>query len=521
MRVVTAEMMREIDRKTIEEKGIPGMTLMERAGMCIAQGLMAYLNEDSSVGRIAILVGPGNNGGDGWVCAKYLHAEGLDVEVFSAIDPNELNGDAKSAFETARDAGVKFSLCIDGEIDLDDFEIAIDALLGTGAKGEPRGAIGRMVEILSQSPGIEVFAVDNPTGVDSDTGMASDNVVVATETFSLGLPKLGQLRYPGSLFVGGLNVVDIGIPEDVYEGMTPNWRVDSTEELMALLPFRSANGHKGTFGKSAIIGGSAGMSGAVVMAAESCLRSGTGLVEMVIPEGILNVVETLFREAVSQPVQEVKSRKCLSVRALGDIIRLAGDCDSVAIGPGIGTHRETIDLIGRLLPKITVPVVLDADGLNCLAKLRNRDIQVKFGAPVVMTPHPGELSRLLDIPVDEILEQRYENMNEWAKILGADILVLKGAPTTIAGPETPIYINRTGNHGMATGGSGDVLTGIIAGFLAQGLSPMDSARLGVYIHGLAGDLASAELGHRGMIAGDIIDCVPEAILDLELFSELT
>lgn len=520
MRVVTSEMMREIDRRAIFEHGIPGIVLMERAGSGIAMRAMALIEEFEAIERTVVLTGAGNNGGDGWVCAKIMHAEGYYVEVFSAIDPDALKGDAKTAFESSRDAGVKFRICLDGEIELGDDDLVIDALLGTGAKGEPHGAIGRMVE-LAMECGAEIIAVDNPTGVDADTGEVSQRAIFATETLSLGLPKLGQFQFPGSLFGGELSVVDIGIPEDVYENMTPDWRVDSTGDLKALLPFRPGDGHKGTFGKCSIIAGSAGMSGAVVMAAESCLRSGVGLAEMVVPEGIVDVVDVLFREAVSRPVQQVKSKRCLSARALGEILRLIEDSDSAAVGPGIGTHRETVDLVARLLPKISCPMLIDADGLNCIAKLQKRGVDVVFGAPAILTPHPAELARLLDVEVSEVISNRFTKINDWARELGADVLVLKGAPTVIAGPDTPIYINRTGNNGMATGGSGDVLTGLISGLLAQGLSAMDSARLGVYIHGFAGDLASAELGARGMIAGDIIDCIPEALLDLELYEDNT
>ncbi len=518
MRVVTSEMMREIDRITIDERGIPGMILMNSAGMGVAQLALDYISDDEDL-RIIILVGPGNNGGDGWVAARYLAQANCDVFVASAVDPKNLKGDARTAYEQADEAGIEHGISPEGNIDLDGFDLAIDALLGTGAKGAPRGGIGEMVSRTIES-GIDVIAVDNPTGVDADTGEVPGDAILAIATATFGLPKLGQFQYPGKSYVGYLNVVDISIPPDVYKDMSPDWRVDSTEDLSNMLPPRYPNGHKGTFGKAAIIAGSPGMTGAVVMSAESCLRTGTGLVEIVVPEGIIDTVDILFREAVSRPVQQVKSKRCLSVRALGDILKIIEDCEAIAIGPGIGTHRETVDLVGRIVSKNTKPAVIDADGLNCIAKLRRRNIDIEFGGKTILTPHPGELSRLLDIPIEQVAEQRYKKINEWASQLGADILVLKGAPTTIAGPETPIYINRTGNSGMASGGSGDVLTGAITAFLAQGLSPLDSARLGVYIHSFAGDIATAALGARGMIAGDIIDCIPEALLDLELYIDL-
>lgn len=519
MRVVTSEMMRKIDRITIDERGVPGMQLMDNAGKGVAKLCLDYLTDEPEA-KILVMAGPGNNGGDGWVAARYLDQAGCDVFVTTSVNPDKLQGDAKSAYKKALEAGVEFEVKPDGDIELEGYNLVIDALLGTGARGAPRGGIGEMVKRTTES-GIDVIAVDNPTGVDADTGEVPGDAIFAVATATFGLPKLGHFRYPGRTYVGYLNVVDIGIPPDVYESMKPDFRIDSTAELNHLLPYRPPDSHKGTFGKAAIIAGSAGMTGAAVMAAESCLRVGTGLVEAVVPEGLLDTLDCLFREAVTRPVQQVKRKRCLSTRALGDILRLIEDCEAIAIGPGIGTHRETVDLLARLLAKNTKPTVIDADGLNCIAKLKKREIEVKFAGEVILTPHPGELSRLLNLSVDDIIEQRYEKMNSWAQELNVDILVLKGAPTTIAGPNTPVFINRTGNNGMATGGSGDVLTGAITGFLTQGLSPLDAARLGVYIHGLAGDLAAAELGARGIIAGDIIDCLPEALLDLELFPDFT
>jgi len=509
--------MRELDRATIEDCGVPGIELMEHAGAGVAQLATEYL-EDSVDSRVIVLAGPGNNGGDGWVTARLLAGKGIEAKVATTIPPEKLSGDAKTAFERARDAGIEYAIFPDGSITLDKFDLIIDALLGTGAKGAPRGAIAEMVD-RANAGRIDIIAVDIPTGVDADTGETPGCAIIATATATFGLPKLGQFRYPGKAHTGRLVVVDIGIPEDIIEATAPGWLVDTAENMHEFLPPHPGDGHKGTFGKTAIIAGSEGMTGAATMTAESCLRSGTGLVELLVPRGLVDTVETILRETVTRPLQQVNKHRCLSIRALGDILRLTKDCDAIALGPGIGMHRETVDLVGRLLPRLSAPTVIDADGLNCIAKLRKREIPVEFGVPIVMTPHPGELSRLLDVPVEEIIAARFDKMNEWATSLGVDVLVLKGAPTTIAGQEGPIYINRTGNHGMATGGSGDVLTGIIAGFLAQGLLQIDAARLGVYLHGFAGDLAAAQFGPRGIIAGDILDCVPEAILDLELFSK--
>lgn len=513
MRVVNAKTMREIDRIAIDEIGIPGMDLMHRAGEGLARITRKLLEEIDGGKNIAVLTGPGNNGGDGWTAARLLASADCGVVVYSSVDPDTLGGNARTAFEEAEAAGVKFHILPGGEIDLSGADVVIDSLLGTGAKGAPLGAIGEMVHRVLKS-GLPTIAADNPTGVDADSGeVFGGKAIRAVVTATFGLPKIGQMLFPAKDYIGELFIVDIGIPEKAILQASGeiDWRTDSTAELAALLPFRPGDGHKGTFGKAAILAGSEGMSGAAVMAAESALRCGTGLVEMVVPSGLTDTVEAIVREAVTRPVQQVAKHRCLSVRALGDIVRILSNADAAAIGPGIGTHRETVDLVARLLPKLPCPTVIDADGLNCISKLRGRNISTKFGNKVVITPHPGELAHLLNISIGEIVDNRFNNMNKWASEIGTDVLVLKGAPTTISCQTGPIYINKTGNNGMATGGSGDVLTGLIAGFLAQGLEPIDAARIGVYIHGLAGDIAASTLGRRGMIAGDIIDSMPEAI----------
>jgi len=513
MRVITTDTMRELDRTTIEDRGIPGIDLMNKAGAGVARATIEFLegNKDKNIG---ILTGPGNNGGDGWVAARILHAQGYPVKVFSAINPDKLTGDALTAFKDAKSSGIQYIIDVKGAISIDDIDLIIDALLGTGAKGEPRGAIGEMVKRVISSK-IPVIAVDNPTGVDSDTGEIYGIAINAEITTTFGLPKLGQFVYPGKKNVGRLMTVDIGIPENVILASEHKYEIDSTSTLANLLSVRPENGHKGTFGKCAIIAGSEGMCGAAVLAAESALRSGTGLVELVVPKSLVETVESLFREVVTRPVQEIKNKRCFSVRSMGDILRVIQDVDSIALGPGIGTHYETVELVSRLVNKIDIPMIIDADGLNCLAKAISKGNKIEFSAPVVMTPHPGELSRLINIGVDDILSNRFDGMHDWLSQLGIDTLLLKGASTTICSSDSPVFINRTGNDGMATGGSGDVLTGIIAGLIAQGVTPSNSTRLGAYIHGFAGDIAAAELGKRSMIAGDIIKYIPDAISYLE------
>ncbi|MCK5833761.1 NAD(P)H-hydrate dehydratase [bacterium] len=516
MNIVTIEIMRRIDRIAIDEMGISGIELMHNAGEGVARVTARIFNDMELDGTIVVFTGPGNNGGDGWVVARLLNREKYNVRVITTVNPDQLKGDARTAFEEANADNIDFELFDHLKIDYENIAFAVDALLGTGAKGAPRGEIANIVRALSEFK-IPTVAVDNPTGTDADTGQVEGLAVPAIATVSLCLPKIGQLLSPTREFVGELFVADIGIPDEaISKGRAGlDLRMNTPSEFGAMLPFRPSDGHKGTFGKVSIIAGSLGMTGAAALSAESALRSGSGLVELVVPEGIAKNIDSIVREVVTRPVAHVAKRGCLSVRALGEILTCIKSSDAIAFGPGIGTHRETIDLTSRLFQRITIPSVIDADGLNCIAKLKSRNIDIHFGSEVIITPHPGELSRLLDISIDEVSKGRFTMISDWARKLGVDVLVLKGSPTVIAEGEGPIFINQTGNDGMATGGSGDILTGIIAGFLAQGLKPLESARLGVFIHGLAGDMAEETLGRRAMIAGDILDSLPSALMALE------
>ncbi|HHS50740.1 MAG TPA: NAD(P)H-hydrate epimerase, partial [candidate division Zixibacteria bacterium] len=384
MHVVTSETMRRIDEIAIDEMGIPGIDLMHRAGEAIARISSGFYDDLACKGYIGIFAGPGNNGGDGWVCARLLKSKDYPVKVFSVVLPDNLTGDARTAFEEARDAGVDCRIVEAESIDISGMGMAIDALLGTGAKGTPRGAVGEIVRLLAMAE-LPIIAVDNPTGADADNGSVEGIAIPAIATVSLALPKLGQFLYPAREFVGQLFVADIGIPNEAISRASGDidYRVDTASDLAALLPFRAGDGHKGTFGKASIIAGSTGMTGAVALSAESALRSGAGLVEAVVPEGIVSIVDSLVLEIITRGVPQVAKHKCLSIRALGDIVRIANEADAIAFGPGIGTHRETVDLTARLLLRLIKPTVIDADALNCIAKLMRRDVPVKFGCPVV------------------------------------------------------------------------------------------------------------------------------------------
>jgi hydroxyethylthiazole kinase-like uncharacterized protein yjeF len=357
-----------------------------------------------------------------------------------------------------------------------------------------------------------VVAVDAPSGLDGATGAVSDPCIRADITVTFGLPKFGQAVYPGKESCGQLLVADIGFPDSVIEEEEIQLNLIMDDEAAALLPHRAPYSHKGDFGKLFVLAGSEGFTGAAAMTAEAGLRSGTGLVILGCPSGLNDILEEKLTEVMTKPLPQVKKRRCLALRGLGEVRDMVKWADAIAVGPGIGTYHETRDLIFRLLSKLDKPAVFDADALNNLAK--NMDYLKGHSAPLVISPHPGEMSRLTGKSIEQIEKNRIDIALEFADEFNL-VCILKGAPSVIAAPSGQAWINPTGNEGMATAGSGDVLTGLIGGFLAQGLMDIDAAVLGCYIHGAAGDLARDALGPRGMIAGDILHMVPEALAGLE------
>lgn len=510
MKIVTAKQMQAIDKITIEEHGIDGLTLMENAGLGIAEAIVQYIEGELEDFKVAILCGKGNNGGDGFVVGRYLSEWGSEVIFYLLGEKSDLKGDAKTNLERAEElelAVEEVSSVDDLEID-DDTDLIIDAIFGTGFHGDIRNPIDEIVDFISELD-IPIVSVDCPSGLNSSTGELSSSSVSAEFTATLALPKIGQVVYPGKQNVGHLEVIDIGIPDEVVESEDLRLNLIDAEYLTINLPFHPPDGHKGSRGKLFIIAGSEGMTGAACMTASSATRSGIGLCYLGLPKSINDICEIKLTETITRPLPEVGKKRCLALRGLGEFGQYLDDADACALGPGIGTHHETCELVKRLMKKINIPTVIDADGLNCFEADVNPLIEADF--PCVITPHPGELSRLIEIPTAEIASDRMRYAREAAEKLGK-IVLLKGAPTYIADPEGNIYLNPTGNIGMATGGSGDVLTGIIAALLTQGLDPLEAACCGAYLHGMAGDLARADLGSIGMTPADMIDFLPEAFL---------
>jgi len=511
MRVCKTDQMRLLDKLTIEKYKIPGEILMERAGRFVAIVADKVLKEIEGR-KTVVFVGKGNNGGDGFVAARYLQNLGYDVEIILLTDPDKLEGDALLNYKKIDTDKINCRKFDNSEIDAD---IIIDALLGTGISGAPRGDIAKAIDSINKSRenGSYIIAVDIPSGVNGDNGSADGVAVSADFTVTFGFAKLGQFLHPGRDLTGSLVIADIGLDNRAKSEIPIEYEFATIKEIAELLPNRRTDGHKGTFGKGLIIAGSAGMSGAAVMSGLSFLRSGAGLCYSAVPRSLVDVVDANAIEVVVLPMPEVRKKRCHTLRALGELHKYAKDVDAVAIGPGLGTHFETKDMVRRFLSKVQIPVVIDADGLNALAGEINDTIP-KITAPSVMTPHLGELSRLLEMSIEQIAEYKLKNAKYWAKLLFTT-LVIKGNPTIVADENEILHIIPIGNDGMATAGSGDVLTGLTTGFLAQGLKPFDAARVGTYIHGLAGEIASQKLTRRAMIATDILDAIPEAMLTLE------
>lgn len=507
MKLVTSETMRQIDREAIDGRGIPSEQLMENAGQGIAERILANLLPSAGSGSAAVFCGKGNNGGDGYVVARHLYRAGVDVSVYFLGPVEKLSTDAKLNFDRAAGMGLDLNEITSIE-DLPDFieqDVLVDAIFGTGFSGAPRGLAGEVIDYIAEQESL-IAAVDLPSGINADNGRFEGAVVPADYTFTLALPKFGLYLSPGRELAGEVEVVPIGIPDDVVPAFDLTIDLTTDAFVSDTLPVRKPDGHKGDFGRVLLVAGSTGMTGAAAMAAESALRAGCGLAKLACPRTVQPVLATMIPEATSHPLPDVAKKGALALRSLGEIKKLLEENDSLILGPGIGRHHETFELIRRLVAGLQIPAIIDADGLNALAG--HLEIIRECPAPLVLTPHPGEFKRLAGNSVPEDIHERAQVARQFAAEHDV-VLVLKGSPTLVAGPDGDCWLNSTGNDGMATGGSGDVLSGIIGTFLAQDMRPIDAAVCGVYVHGFAGDLAAEMLTPRAMIAGDLIEYLPQ------------
>ncbi len=509
MRVATAAEMREIDRRTIDEFGIPGSVLMERAGLAVA----GRVQELFPKGKVIVVAGGGNNGGDGIVAGRNLFNRGWNAKVLLLSRENRLSPDCLAQYRTARKMGVPVEFRT--EINSRDLHsaIVIDAIMGTGLSAEVKPAIAGIIDAINTS-GVRVVAVDIPSGISSDTGEVMGEAMRADYTVTFGLPKRGHFLHPGSAFSGRLFVEETGFPASLLLSDGIMVDITSAEDVSPLIPERPAYSHKGDYGHVFVLAGSRGKTGAALMTGRACLRAGAGLVTIGVPESLVEIFESAVTEEMVLPLPD-NGAGVLAERAYAAVMDfLNSTADVLALGPGLTRNHEITGLVRRTLLSSTVPMVIDADAINALA--RDREILKSIKAPAVLTPHPGEMARLLSSAGKraEVERDRIGTASRFAAENGLCV-VLKGAPTVIASPEGRTFINSTGNPGMATAGSGDVLTGILAGLMGQGLNPVEASLLGVHLHGAAADLAVSEKGLHSMIAGDLIEFLPTAFQQLD------
>lgn len=511
MKIVTADEMRNIDRQTIEDYGIPGMVLMERAGLAVASRVRALFPSKKAV----VLCGGGNNGGDGLVVARNLFNWGFKVLVIMTAKKEALSPDCAMQFQIVKKMGIRteFRSTLSGK-DIHS-SVVIDAVFGTGLARPVKGPVAGLFSFLNGADA-PVVAVDMPSGISSDTGEVLGEAVMADYTVTFGLPKMAHFLYPGAEYTGKLFVEDIGFPTCLLESDSLKASLIDRETASALIPARPANSFKGDYGHILVIAGSRGKTGAAMMCGHAALRSGSGLVTLGVPESLVQSFQCRVTEEMVLPLPD-DGNGMMSLKALDSILEFAADkIDVIAVGPGIGVSPATKSIVTELVLRSAVPMVIDADGLNSIsASSKNArgvtDLLQTAKSPIILTPHPGEMARLIYKPK---VTDRLGIPVSFAVDSGS-YLVLKGVPTTVAVPEGNIFINTTGNPGMATAGAGDVLTGIIASLLGQGLNPADASALGVFIHGMAGDKAAAMGGEYSLIASDLINALPASFMELQ------
>jgi NAD(P)H-hydrate epimerase len=518
MKILTAAEMREADRITSERFRVPSLQLMENAGTRVVEFLRG-VSPNLAKSKTVVLCGKGNNGGDGLVVARLLRKENAPATVYLFAEPDVLKGDAAANWRRWREARGDTHIVKDirewelARKDLSSAELVIDALLGTGLNGPVEGLLAQVIEDTNQLAGhARVVAVDMPSGLASDGADFGGPVIQAEFTVTFTAPKIGQLLSPRASCVGELRVVEIGTPQALLDD-DKNLRLHWLEpgEFRSLPLRRAPEANKGSYGHALIVSGSLGKTGAAVLTARGALRAGAGLVTVATPETVLPIVAAGAPELMTAPLPATDTGST-SLRSLeyGRFTELLNGKNVLAVGPGLSTHPETQQFIRAILADCTLPIILDADGLNAFAG-RSDELAKRKRAPLAVTPHPGEMARLLGCTVKEVQADRLNTALKAAARWQATV-VLKGFHTIVASPDGRAFVNSTGNPGMATGGTGDVLTGILAGLTAQfGTGAWETVLgFGVYLHGLAGDLAAERVGQHSLIASDLVESLPAA-----------
>jgi NAD(P)H-hydrate epimerase len=509
---VTAEEMRALDRWTIEH-GTPGHVLMERAGAGAARVLRDHLVRRGN--RVVIVCGRGNNGGDGFVVARHMRRARVPVDVWLAARPGEVSGDAGRMLAAWRRGGGSIhELRTEAQVRafagrLRRGAVLVDALFGTGLNAPLGGVAAEIVGAVNAS-GAPVLAVDIASGLSADTGVPLGVSVRANVTATFGHPKVGQLVHPGVGYTGDLHVIDIGIPTAAHDAVSPTTVLLEGRTVARCLPPRPRDAHKGQCGHVLVVAGSRGKLGAALLAAEGAARAGAGLTTLAVPATLQPQCEGRVAEVMTVPLADAGEGNGApgDVGALGPLLTARA---AVVCGPGLGLHPATRALVTEIVRRCTVPLVLDADALNAVAGTQTLGTRA---GPIVVTPHPGEMARLLGTDVASVQGDRPGAARRFARDNGV-IVVLKGARTIVASPDGRAAISPTGNPGMASGGMGDVLAGVIGGLIAQGLSALEGATLGVFAHGAAGDAVAARRGEIGLLARDLMAELPPTVAWLQ------
>jgi NAD(P)H-hydrate epimerase len=499
-----------MDRRAADH-GVPTLELMERAGLALREAALRLLRQrgQATRPRVLILCGKGNNGGDGLALARLLLAEGVSARVELACASDELKGDALSSYRRAVEAGVRVRPLSTDPLAMEGYDLCVDALLGTGLSSAPRGATAQWIARLNDARRAnggrtQVLSVDLPSGLDSDTGQAPGVCVEADETVTFAAPKLGLALFPGRRLAGRVTVADIGVPAPLEQELAAAGRLTTPDDVLSCLPSPDAASHKGSRGRVLVVAGSEGFTGAAALASQSCLRVGAGLVVLGCPVSLNDILEVKVTEVITAPLPEGSGR-CLCPDACGPILEELDKAQALVIGPGLSLAPQVGELLECLLPRVKVPTLLDADGLTHLS-------QRHFALPpdCVLTPHPGEMARLLGTTTQDVTADRVGAAREAARRYGR-VVLLKGPDTLVVNPEGALWVNSSGNPGLASAGTGDVLSGTIGGLLGRGLAPLGAAYCGAYLHGLAADLVAEDLGEEGMLASDVASALPRAL----------
>ena len=533
MRLVTADEMQTIDRLTIDGGLVPALTLMENAGQAAATEALQLLAGREHP-RVEIVCGKGNNGGDGLVVARALAAHGVRVRAHLTHPASEMSPDARTNHDRLRAMDIDIRVLPEALNDpgplldprhrprsgphpgstsspddlascLEEADLTVDALLGTGVGGDLRGRLAALVNVVNRSSR-RTLAIDVPSGVDGNTGLVRGTAVWADVTVTLGLPKLGLVLYPGRERAGRIVVADIGFPAEVVEQIASARFWTDAAAARVLVPRLEPTAHKYQRGCVLVLAGSRAYPGAAALCAEAALRAGAGIVHLVVPQNIRDLLEVKLTEVIIHGVPATPEGT-IAEAAGPAVTRLLEKADALAIGPGLGGTEATWAWVRRLLVEVRQPAVVDADAIPALPL-------PPHPGPRLATPHPGELARWLGRPGRDVAERRLEVASQAAPQKGV-VLVAKGAPTFVATPDSRLFVNGSGHAGLATAGSGDVLTGLLGGLLAQGMAPAEAAVLGVYVHGLAAEIASRKRAARSLLAGDVLNAIGAAFLELE------